>query len=302
MIKTSSERYSGHESFVCRFGWLTKIHRAIQNDSSILRNDDLAIQTLGIGRNMVKSLQFWAESTGVIKANGDGGHQSGPLGQLLLSTDGWDPHLESLESLWLIHWAISSKANLGAWNLVFGESKLARFERERLISTLNQRGSTGTKTLATSTLEQHTSIFINSYLATVRNGDDTSWCPLQDLGFLKASKTDDGRTIFNTDLSLPIGLSPRVFAIALIDYIGDVSNGGWAVDFKDVLKGSFSPGLVFRLDEYGLRDLIQVCVDELLKDELTFVDTADTQSLVLRPGSLTSQYQIWSGVERHDYA
>jgi hypothetical protein len=301
MMTRTSERFSGHESFVCRYGWLPKIHRAVQTQPTILKVEEDAMQILGIGRNMVKSLQFWAESSTVIESNGAGGHVSGQLGSLLLAESGLDPHLESLESLWLIHWRLSTKANMAAWNLVFGEANLVRFERSRLVSALADRCAKFSRALSLSTLEQHASILINSYLPSARSGDDTSWCPLQDLGGLKVSKTEDGRTIYSTDVGSPIGLTPRAFAISLVDYMTSRIKGDWTVDLHAVLKGEFSPGLVFRLDEYQLRDFIQACVDGVLKDALRFVDTADTQSLVLQPEKLSPEYRAWAKVEAQEY-
>jgi hypothetical protein len=272
------------------------------SNPAILKEDETAMQTLGIGRNMVKSLQFWAESSGIIQSDGQRGHASGPLGDLLLGKKGLDQHLESLESLWLIHWQLSTRANIAAWNLVFGEAKLMRFERSRLIGALGDRGAELARPLASSTLEQHASILINSYLPSSRSGDDTSWCPLQDLGVLKASKTEDGRTIYSTDVGSPVGLSYRAFAIALIDYMTRNSNGSWTVDLHSVLKGEFSPGVVFRLDEYQLREFLQACVDSVLLGALRFIDTADTQSLVLEPKELNREFRSWAPIKVQEHA
>ena len=79
------------------------------------------------------------------------------------------------------------------------------------------------------------------------------------------------------------------------------SKGDWTVDLYSVLKGEFSPGLVFRLDEYQLRDLIQACIDGVLKNALRFIDTADTQSLVLQPEELSPEYRTWSKVKAQEY-
>jgi hypothetical protein len=53
MSTMPNERFSGHESFVCRYGWLPKVHRAIQNLPTIIKDEESAMQALGIGRNMV---------------------------------------------------------------------------------------------------------------------------------------------------------------------------------------------------------------------------------------------------------
>lgn len=285
------ERFSGHESFVCRYGWLPKVYRAIAENPRLLRDELLATTTLGIGRNMVKSLQFWVEAAGIIVSAENGEHSPGPIGFRLFA-ENWDPYLESLESLWLIHWQLSTRAGLAAWNEVFGEGKLIRFERLRLINALAQRGAGLARNLVPSTLEQHASIFIQSYYQLDRSSDDTSWSPLQDLGLIKATKTEDGRALYSTDVNVQTGLSTRVFAIALVDFLSR-QGAGTTADFSQVLKGAYSPGLVFRMDEYQLRNYIENAISGPLKGSLRFVDTADTQSIVLTPEKLDPQYRLW---------
>lgn len=297
-----SERFSGHESFVCRYGWLPKVFRAVVSDPHLLHDDETAMDALGIGRNMVKSLQFWAEATGVIAAGYTGCHVPGPIGSRLFAKSGWDPYLESLESLWLIHWQLSTSAGLAAWSEVFGEGKLIRFDRQRLINAMSQRGSGSARSLASSTLEQHTAIFIHSYYQAERGTDDTSWCPLQDLNLIKASKTEDGRTLYSTDVAAPVGLSLRVFGLALVDFLARQGRGNWTSDFNNVLKGQYSPGIVFRLDEHQLRQLIENAIVGPLRGALRFVDTADTQSIILTPETLDSQYRLWSQEEALEHA
>lgn len=287
------DRFSGHESFVCRYGWLPKVFRAVISDGALLRNEERAMNELGIGRNMVKSIQFWAEATGVLKPAEAGGHEAGPVGiKLFGGRDAWDPYLESRESLWLIHWQLCVEGGLAAWNEVFGEGKLIRFERKQLISALSQRGERASRPLAASTLEQHVTIFIQSYYQETRSSDDTSWSPLQDLGLLRAIKGEDGRTIFNSEPRAPMGLSLRVFAIALTEFIAAESDADLSVDFIRVLKAPYSPGVVFRFDEHQLRVLIEELCAGLLKDSLRFVDTADTQRVVLNSKKLDSQYLL----------
>lgn len=287
------DRFSGHESFVCRYGWLPKVHAAVTADATLLRNEENAMNVLGIGRNMVKSLQFWAEATGVLKPAEGGGHEAGPVGAKLFGgQDAWDPYLESLESLWLIHWQLCSEGGLAAWSEVFGEGKLIRFERKQLIAALARRGEGAARPLAASTLEQHSSIFIQSYYQEERGSDDTSWSPLQDLGLLRAVKGEDGRTIFSSEPRAPMGLSLRVFAMALIDFIADEARSEMSVDFVSLLKGVYSPGVVFRLDEQQLRVFVEALCAGPLKGALRFVDTADTQSLVLNIKKLDPQYQL----------
>lgn len=285
------DRFSGHESFVCRYGWLPKVYGAVKKEPSLLRDDERATQVLGIGRNMVKSLQFWGEASGVLQSAGDKGHEPGPVGKVLFGgRSPWDPHLESLESLWLIHWHLTTKGGLAAWGEVFGEGNLIRFERKQLAAALARRGEGVARPLAPSTLEQHAGIFIQSYYQEERGTDDTSWSPLQDLGLMKAIKGEDGRTIFNTESKAPVGLTCRVFGIALTDFIA-ASDDGNSVEFQRLIRSPGAPGLVFRLDEGQLR-LFMEKLGELMPGALRFVDTADTQSVVLDLDNMDPQYRL----------
>ena len=51
-------RFSGHESFACRYAWLPKAYRALRNDPLIFSDEPRAMVELGLGKNMVRSLRF----------------------------------------------------------------------------------------------------------------------------------------------------------------------------------------------------------------------------------------------------
>src|SRR5580765_351614 len=243
MNNRQSQRFSGHESFVCRYGWLPKLHRAVVADPAVLRNEERAMHTLGIGRNMVKSIQFWGEATGVIRSREGHGHRPGPVGDRLFGRAGWDEYLETLESLWLLHWWITTKASLAAWDEVFGEGGLQRFDKRGLVEALARRGEGKARTLVASTLEQHASIFLQTYYQESRGIDDTSWCPLQDLALLTASRDNEGQVAFATNLKAPVGLTLRLFSAALVEFLAGYE--GQTVALSEVLRSAYSPGIVF---------------------------------------------------------
>lgn len=292
MTGRQEERYSGHESFVCRYGWLPKVYRAVEQNPAILKSELEAMHTLGIGRNMVKSIQFWGEATGIIEADEAGGHRTGPVGHRLMSLVGWDPYLESHESLWLIHWWLVSYAKLGAWSEVFGDGRLYRFDRKALVERLGVRSRDKARPLASATLEQHAGIFLQSYLKENRSSDDTSWCPLQDLGLLTQATGEDGRVGLTVSNRSPQGLTERVFAACLLDYVRRKSASQQNLPLTAILRGDFAPGTVFCLDELTVRRLLDDLSGGLLRSCLRINDTADTQSVVVNlnkvPGELVS--------------
>ena len=56
--------FAKHETFHIRDGWLTKGLRTLQQDQRIFFDPE-APEKLGMGKNMVRSLRFWMQATGL---------------------------------------------------------------------------------------------------------------------------------------------------------------------------------------------------------------------------------------------
>lgn len=58
-------RFSGHQTFVARNGWLEKgVNLILNNPHGFLDND--AVVRLGVGKNMVESIKYWCQQTGLV--------------------------------------------------------------------------------------------------------------------------------------------------------------------------------------------------------------------------------------------
>jgi hypothetical protein len=93
--------FSGHETFPFRYGWLRKAVIGAEVHAQYF-SQPAALVLLGVGKNMVQSIRYWGTATQVLDDLGRGAVQPSPLGQALLSD--WDPYLEDVGSLWLVHW------------------------------------------------------------------------------------------------------------------------------------------------------------------------------------------------------
>src|ERR687895_609315 len=100
-----NNRFSGHETFPCRYTWLPKAFAAIHRTSDIFSNEEAAIVEMGVGKNMVRAIRFWVHMTGVAEPV-NGGYVITPFGELLLGPDGLDRFLEDRRTLWLFHWML----------------------------------------------------------------------------------------------------------------------------------------------------------------------------------------------------
>lgn len=60
--------FSGHETFSFRYPWLKKGYDAVCDDGSVFLRDN-AMTTLGLGKNMVRSIRHWCLTAGIVEAS-----------------------------------------------------------------------------------------------------------------------------------------------------------------------------------------------------------------------------------------
>ena len=78
-------RISGHETFPFRYTWLPKAVRNLTSNPKLFSDEDEAMVVLGVGKNMVRSIRFWAQAAGVSKSLGKTGtHNLTEFGLALL--------------------------------------------------------------------------------------------------------------------------------------------------------------------------------------------------------------------------
>jgi len=65
-LQEVTAKFSGHETFTLRYGWLTKAVAAVKSDPEIFSRDD-AMVSLGVGKNMVRSIRHWSTSLGIVE-------------------------------------------------------------------------------------------------------------------------------------------------------------------------------------------------------------------------------------------
>src|SRR5687768_11704646 len=89
-------RFSGHETFAFRYAWLPKAYRALKRSVSTFSDEDAAMVELGLGKNMVRSLRFWVEATGLAQPEQGRGLKLTDFAHAVFGKEGYDPYLEDL--------------------------------------------------------------------------------------------------------------------------------------------------------------------------------------------------------------
>ncbi|MEO9475522.1 MAG: DUF4007 family protein [Cyclobacteriaceae bacterium] len=150
-------RFSGHESFQCRFYWLKKGYDFIQNNGDF-NSDDAPVQ-LGVGKNMVTGIRFWLKAFGVFDYENK---ILSELGNRIFDENGWDPYLEDPGTLWLLHYYLVKENYASAYAIIFNELRKERpeFNQNHFNSIVEQQGGS----FSPNTLKTDLQIFSRTYI------------------------------------------------------------------------------------------------------------------------------------------
>ncbi|MCL4854103.1 MAG: DUF4007 family protein, partial [Bryobacteraceae bacterium] len=121
--------------------------------------------------------------------------------------------------------------------------------------------------LSNVTLEQHFDTFLHSYVPTrSRKGDiqeDNLDCPLVELEFItpvgerRIDGTGKREPIYAFRIEDKPDITPEIFAFALHDYWMKRRETERTLTFKEVTFGHGSPGQVFKLPEWAVRERLE---------------------------------------------
>lgn len=264
-------RVSGHESFACRYAWLPKVARHLPRDPKLLANESRAMVELGVGKNMVRSIRFWALSAGIAVAERrNTSHNLTEFAESMLGERGLDPYLEDIRTLWLIHWklATNSDAPLLAWDYLINNWHEPEITPSAAIASLTKEIVKQGDTLSHSTITQHFEAFVHTYVPTRgKKGDireDNLDCPLVELEFLvhrgeHGSSGSSGRResiyAFNRDSKPEI--SQELFIYSLNAFWERRHASEANLSLREVVNGHGSPGQVFKLPEDDVRSRLE---------------------------------------------
>lgn len=252
--------FSGHETFPFRYTWLKKGFDAVSKNPNTFA-DERATVTLGVGKNMVRSIRHWCLATGLIekstgtpKQDGTAGQGFAPtkLGELLLTDDGWDPYLEDVATLWLIHWQLATNpTQTTTWYWAFGILGQNEFRKENFISELiDWTEKNGKNRISENSISRDVDCFLRTYIPSRLTKttiiEDTFDCPLVELNLI-ADSSDGDTYRFHRG---PKGSLPtEIFVATLSKFWDGRTSGNNALAFTDIAYAPNSPGRVFKLDE-----------------------------------------------------
>jgi len=298
---TTRYRFSGHQTFAFRYGWLEKGVNAVAKDPDVFSAQD-AIVTLGVGKNMVESIKHWCllaqlvEPAEASRTSGGSGFQPTCIGRRLLLSSPWDAFLEDDASLWLVHWLMVTNPTITTtWQLAFGHFNRPDFSKLELVDFVKGCAEKHTLRIKETSLLRDVDCFFRTYLpmrnsARVEVAEETFDCPLQDLGLVQASP---GGEFYRFAIGAKPSLPPEIFAYALEEYLSRAKTGRNTLSIQECLYGAESPGQVFRLDENSVVEYVET-LEQLTGGSIALDETAGLKQIYRRrkldPEPLLNRY------------
>jgi hypothetical protein len=307
-------RSSGHGAFPCRHAWLPRAYQALATDPSALADDVAAMIALGLGKNMIMALRFWIEAMRIAKPFDGRSFELTPFArQILDPRSGFDPYLEDIRTLWLLHWNLAShvKAPILAWHFLLYRWPLPEICRSDVVEAILAENPRRSRSLSRVTVEQHIDIFLHSYVASARRSaaalEDGLDCPLADLDLVQefgerrvgAAGRPEMTYAFRRERKPEI--SDALFAYCLTDFWNARYKDEKTLSFREIAIAEGSLGQAFKLPEDDLRERLERIAD-VTGGAFTYHASAAKPSVVRGPERTLQRLlnAIYSDVDQHD--
>ncbi|RRR76243.1 MAG: DUF4007 family protein [Candidatus Viridilinea halotolerans] len=262
-----SFRFSGHETFPFRYAWLPKAFRALDANAQTFADEEAAIVTLGVGKNMVRAIRFWVQATGIAEPSPPG-YTITDFGRAILNDgeDGHDPYLEDVRTLWLLHWHLATQQEepLFAWHFLLNQWQHPEISRTEVLRAFRTEVNRQERKLSDVTLQQHFDTFLHTYVPTRgAKGDlreDNLDSPLveleiiQKIGERKLDKTGKREAIYAFRREAKPEITPELFHYCLDNFWQKQHPHEKSLTFRAVAVAAGSPGQIFKLPEPDIRE------------------------------------------------
>ncbi len=297
-------KFSGHETFSFRYAWLPKAFRAIKDRPTVFADEDEAMVSLGVGKNMARSIKFWVQAAGIAKYSA-GQFEITDFGQILLSE--LDPFLEDRRTLWLIHWKLATNVQepLFAWDFLLNKWSNPELSRTEILREFEHEAVRLNRRLSPVTIAQHFDTFLHTYVPTRgKKGivvEDNLDSPLSELELIQRIGEreigDGGRRepVYAFRREAKPDILPDLFIYCLTDFWTTRHASEKTLAFRDAAVGAGSPGQIFKLPEWEIRERLET-IEVESNGRLRFKDSASEQQLTIASDFGRSEAELLEAV------
>ena len=250
-------RFRAHETFFIRKGWLSKgIKNVVADPAVFMGNSGNPMDVLGIGSNMVKSLRYWLQTVGLTSEPAYGKKEQSltAFGNLVKQ---YDPYIEELGTLWLLHYHLAKNLNdATSWYFFFNEFKLMEFDKDDFVRQLSAFLRMQNEEVSERSLEDDYNCIINTYLSRMKSNPEKVQpesnidCPLGELGLIDIS---------NKKNKIYRKVSPKketIHPLVVFAVIIDQACGAKEIKISSLQNDKLNIGKIFNLDIISLTSIL----------------------------------------------
>jgi len=279
--------FSGHGTFPMRYGWLKKVFDACaaieKNGGSIskdLFNNEESIVILGVGKNMVASMRYWATYAGLLDTSKDG-MTTNEFARQLFADDGLDPWLENYATLWYIHWNLVS-AELFTYHWLFNYYNAPTFDKGAVAKRIEEIvKDKGWPKMSENTLDRDIGCLLGLYATKSKrnkSSEESIESPLTELELISPITRRD---VFQMNRGTKPSLSIYTFLFGLLKFWKTYSPNAKTLSFEAICYGVMSPGKVFLINEDVVAGFMQN-LEDATSGLLRYSETAGMKQILLQ--------------------
>jgi len=234
---------------------LEKGYRFIESGGSF--KDETAFVELGVGKNMADSIRYWCEMTGVTSEE-----ELTPFAKSLFDEkNGWDPYLEDVASLWLLHWKlITNPFYFSSGTALFSHLHKSEFsKRDVAEAVLRYIDQTSQRAPSDNVIMRDVDCYVRTYSGKRRfekkkKYEDSFDCPLRELGLIHPM--NDGE-LYRFRIGPKHTLPAEIIGYCIWEYL-HCRKKQHSFKIQEALYHEDSPGQVFMMDENSLIEAVNL--------------------------------------------
>lgn len=241
--------FSGHETFACKHFWLKKGYEYVKSQQKFSNAE--AVVALGVGKNMVSSIQFWLKAFGLVNDN-----ELTKMAVYLLDDAGKDPYMEDIGTLFLLHYQIIKTQKASIYTLLFNEYLKDRldFNKDRLVTFLSKKAPK----VVRASIEKDIEVLFKNYLKPrktdkIESIEEAFSGVFSDLPIIEKEQVirdNKKEEVYRFMVSAKKELPWQIFLYTILD--NELYKGSNSISLRDLRYGKDSPGLVFGINKEGL--------------------------------------------------
>lgn len=274
-------RFSGHETFGIREGWLHKGLSMLINDPDMLF-DPHAEDYLGVGRNMAKSIRYWLQATRLAESS------PGQRGRLRPTEFGryvaeHDSYFIEPGTWWFLHINLISEPPFAdTWVWFFNHFNSDRFDRGIVVENLRRHiQMQSSREFSIKTLDRDVACLLASYAkpipAETDDPEEARDCPLRQLGLMSHFRASGYYHLHQGVKPIP----PTVFGYCVAMAFTEARAGNATTDISlyDAARVPAGPGRAFSLNSESLFEVASRAEKESRRHDIQIVGHAGSRMI-----------------------